>query len=455
MRRVGGRQGQRLVVSAVVAHVMAAVMAAVMIPLTSVGHARADVGADAPDLAELSALHRLGPVGIAGDASAAPLSIAVAGGYGFTEAVLGRDDRHHRLLGTLAAEWAASRSWHLGLGLTGRYDRHQIGAAPQDSADAAAPSSDDGWTGEPQLGLRWGHALDPATQAGVSLEVNFPGSNAPSIEPKAIGGALVASAARKAGHFAFLGALGYRLDRSARAAPSADRLSPADRVSLGINAFDAVVAGLGARHRHRDLTLFAEASVEALLGSGHPPAAQWPMHLGLGARHPLSATIAGEIAAELSPSARPSLARNAPLVDLPPRITLLVGLLWSGPRTGQGERISPPPPLTPAPPAAAPVAPAPPTEAPLPTGQLRCVVRSFGGVGISAQLRIVGAADSAAPAAAAIAPLHSRDGTFTVELTPGSYEVSIEAERFVPQHRTITIEKNGVTLLNADLRRAK
>jgi hypothetical protein len=404
----------------------------------------------APELGALSAIRRIGPVG--GGApitpgALAPLSLAVGTGYGYTESVLGRDDSHHRLLGTLAAEWAALPTLHLGLRFTGRYDRHHIGAGaapPDPGTTSESASDDDGWTGEPQLGARWSHPLDPSTDAGLALQVNLPGGRAPSIEPAAIGGALIASAARTFDHFGLVGALGYRLDRSARAVPPAARLSPADRVGLGVNAFDAVTAGVALHHRHRDLTLFAEASLQALIGSGHPPAAQWPMQIGLGARHAISDTLAGEIGVELCPSARPRLDAGAPLVDLPPRVSLLLGLLWATPRPGRRAAAARGP--------ATPIAAlAPPGPEALPMGQLRCAVRSFGGVGIAASLRIVSGPAVAGPAA----PLHSRDGTFSVELAPGSYEVLIEAPHFIPQRRTIAVERNGVTLLNADLRRAK
>jgi hypothetical protein len=388
---------------------------------------------------DLSAVRLVGPVGAA---PAGSLRAAAGAGYGFTESVLGRDDRHHRLLGTVATEWTFVPSLALGLRLDGRYDRHHLGAAAGDPA-----RDDDGWTGLPQLDLRWSHSLDPATQAGLALHVVLPGGQAPSITPGAISPELIGSGAHQMGRLALVGALGYRIDRAAHAVPAPEQLSAADRVSLGVNAFDAILVGLGLYQHGDDLTLFAEALLEALTGAGRPPASQWPLRIGLGARHALTSTITGEVAAQISPSARPSLAGPAPLVDLPPRIALLLGLLWAGPRAPRGAAT----PATGAAPTAATPAPMAAAAAPLPLGQLRCAVRSFGGVGISASLRIISGPDVAAPAPA----LHSRDGTFSIELAPGSYEVVIEAVHFVPQRRTIAVEKNGVTLLNADLRRAK
>ena len=123
------------------------------------------VSGDARTSAALSALRRVGPVGPAASAAAGslPVSLAVGGGYGFTESVLGTGDRHHRWQGTLAAEWAALPAWHLGLRLAGRYDRHQLGADP---ASGTPAGHDDGWTGEPQLGARWGHDPRPGQPRG-------------------------------------------------------------------------------------------------------------------------------------------------------------------------------------------------------------------------------------------------------------------------------------------------
>jgi hypothetical protein len=392
----------------------------------------------APALGALSALRRLGPLGPAApDADGSPFALAAALGYGFTEAVLDRQDRHHRVQGTLAGEWTALPALQIGLRLSGRYDRHQLGAI--DDGDAA--HSDDGWTGEPQLGARYAHAITPATLAGLALHVSFPGGQAPSIDPGAIGGELLAQAGHVSGSFAILGQLGYRLDRSAHAVPPPDRLSDADRVGLGVSAFDALLAGVAIQQQHDARTFYAELTLEALLGTGHPPVDTWPLRVGFGLRQRVLDALTGEIGLEVLASHRPRLDATAPLVEVPPRVLLLAGLLWNSPRP-QPSPASQLPPATPAA-AAGPALP--------PVGQLRCAVRSFGGVGIAASVRILTGPDVPAPAA----PLHSHHGTFSIELAPGTYELVIEAPHFTPQRRTITVEKNGVTLLNADLRRSK
>jgi hypothetical protein len=168
----------------------------------------------------------------------------------------------------------------------------------------------------------------------------------------------------------------------------------------------------------------------------------------------LARALAGELLVEAAASARPDLAPAAPLVDVPPRVSLLFGLQHVlGVKADRTEPAEP----THEPRSQAKVVeattataePEPPGEA-LPVGQLRCTVRSWGGAGLPATLRIVNG-----PANAPRPVLHSRDGNFTVTLEPGSYELTIESPHFLPQRRAITIERNGVTLLNADLRRAR
>jgi hypothetical protein len=161
-----------------------------------------------------------------------PLALGAGAGYGYTGAVLEQGDAHHRLLGALAAEWSALPTLVLGLRLEGRYDRHLL-----------AQQTDDGWSGEPRLSARWQQG-GPTTRWGLALGVNLPGGQAPSVDFGAVGGDLSALGTRALGALELTGKLGYRLDRSANAVPRAEGLSPADRVGLGVNAFDALLVGL-------------------------------------------------------------------------------------------------------------------------------------------------------------------------------------------------------------------
>jgi hypothetical protein len=77
-----------------------------------------------------------------------------------------------------------------------------------------------------------------------------------------------------------------------------------------------------------------------------------------------------------------------------------------------------------------------------PSGQLRGLVRTFNGRGLSASIRVEplgveGKADA--------------HGNFTLDVPPGNYDVEIRADGFKPQRRKIHIDQNGVTVLNAEL----
>ena len=80
----------------------------------------------------------------------------------------------------------------------------------------------------------------------------------------------------------------------------------------------------------------------------------------------------------------------------------------------------------------------------LPPGQLRGVVRSFGGSGLKAELRIT-------PANTSISS--DSDGNFTIDLLPGDYEIEVTAKGFKTQTRQVHIEEDGVTIVNIDLRK--
>ncbi|MGF1465888.1 MAG: collagen binding domain-containing protein [Sandaracinaceae bacterium] len=80
-------------------------------------------------------------------------------------------------------------------------------------------------------------------------------------------------------------------------------------------------------------------------------------------------------------------------------------------------------------------------------GALRGLVRDFRGRAIrGAEVRVDGNAARAET---------DRDGVFEVELAPGEHVIEIEARGYRPQRREVSVEENGVTVLNVDLRRAR
>jgi hypothetical protein len=87
----------------------------------------------------------------------------------------------------------------------------------------------------------------------------------------------------------------------------------------------------------------------------------------------------------------------------------------------------------------------------LPSGQIRGTVRSFDG-------RVVTATVVVSPSDGASTPdteLRSEAGLFQADVPPGRYQVVIEAAGHAAQTRTVVVERNGVTVLNVDLRRGR
>ncbi|MEM9490732.1 MAG: carboxypeptidase-like regulatory domain-containing protein, partial [Myxococcota bacterium] len=82
----------------------------------------------------------------------------------------------------------------------------------------------------------------------------------------------------------------------------------------------------------------------------------------------------------------------------------------------------------------------------LPPGQLRGTIRSFRGQGVRARLVIE-------PGGLTVDS--SDDGTFSLDIPPGSYQVTVSADGYAAQTRPVEVEEGGVTVLNIDLRRGR
>jgi hypothetical protein len=77
-----------------------------------------------------------------------------------------------------------------------------------------------------------------------------------------------------------------------------------------------------------------------------------------------------------------------------------------------------------------------------PRAQLRGLVRSFGGQGLSARVRVE---------PLGIEAVTDDAGFFELDVPAGSYEVRIQSAGYRPQQKKVVVETDGVVILNADL----
>jgi len=446
-------------------------------------------------------------VGVPGG-PARPVALAGFAGYGYTEPQTSSDGAHHRLAGSAAVGVAPVQGLELALRFDGRYDHH---------SDAGGYGSA---VGDPRFLARYGAAVGGGFRLGGEAVVWLPGQQAPSVafdattlDAKFLGAWQSPSGPTVAA------TVGFRWDHSAHAAPDLARLRYGDLLALGLSDFDALLAGLGASFPIDRTELLGEVSADALLGSGSPGIAESPIRITAGARYRLLDSLALQGLAEVSPSGRPAVAADRPLVPIEPRFSVTVGLVYrfvSGEAPAPAEAPSaPPPPETttpalatlvvrvvgdsgqPVPDASVQVEAAdgsraaeasgdgsyrlegvpegdakvtvtasgfvkaeqtvhvaPPSAGPVeirlaaapPSGQLRGLIRSFAGKGIAATVRVdpLGAQVKA-----------DAQGAFTLDVPPGDYEVTIRAPGFADQRRKVHVDRNGVTVVNAELFESK
>jgi Carboxypeptidase regulatory-like domain len=271
---------------------------------------------DAPD-----ALPGLYDVPIATLRPALSGTISGSGGWGFAadDTIPGAD--RHRVYGGLAGSLHVLEWLSFGFRFQGRWE------------SVFAPSGQDsGLVGWPTLTAR--AAFEPIAGLGIGADLSawVYGGDAPSLEfsSASVRGRLFGSyRAELSGSSALTvsATLGGIYDGSRNAAPRAftDQLEPADRLSLGVNDFSSVVAGLGAALRFDPVEIVAEGNWRIHVGDGAPDAGGWPLIWTLGARgRPIGEILelGGYASFRMMEARADFIAVGRPAVDIPPVVTL-------------------------------------------------------------------------------------------------------------------------------------
>jgi hypothetical protein len=256
-------------------------------------------------------------------------AVRALAGYGLTESTGPVAGAHHRVGMSLGVSGQPLRWLGIGLALDGRYDLH-----PDDGA-----GRDRGFVTQSMLEVRATPTLDNGLSLGVAVAAFAYGNTAHAFDVGALTLESSALVSYGAPRFRVAGELGYRLDRSDAAAPGPlVMLRPGDRLALGMSSFDAVLVRLGGAVRLGPLDVYAEWTLDALLGSGNPGIAASPMHLALGARYPIGRTLLVDVFADTCLSQRPPLPNGGPYVRVDPRLFVGVALAYRyGGRSGRAD----------------------------------------------------------------------------------------------------------------------
>jgi hypothetical protein len=453
----------------------------------------------------LPGLHRV-PLAETSDAR---LTAALSMGYGVTEARTGESSSHQRLSTIAAIGVAPIPRLQLAFSASARYDRHPSDAQGSDSGTVVDPRLAARWI-EP-LGQRFAAGVEVgawfpgsedaartlrATSPHVALLGTFgagpltiggragyrldrSGSAAPEVAELRVGDRLALGLSDF--DAALLGAgAAYRIERVQLFAEANAELLIGDGAPALLES--PIGATLGGRYAIDDawsLELLGEASFSTrpTLAAGEPLVPVQPRYAAFGGvrfRWPVSppATVTPEPGPAPAPEPAP----------MPSSVELRVGIRWPAPADAQAAGVEPRATLEQGGKqltarrdggdlAFVDVAPGKATltvvadgydptirvidvsvdarqrlELELrpsgPRAQIRGLVRSFGGQGLRARIRVEPLGVEAAADTA---------GFFEIDVPPGRYEVSIEAEGYRSQQKSVVVTKDGVVILNADL----
>lgn len=346
-------------------------------------------------------------------------------GYGWTEDVLDMDDSHHRLqldaaLSATPAPWFSA--WLRGLG---RYDTHSGGV------------DDSGLITETHLGARATFPLSTDFRAGAELALWLPAGDTVGHAFSALSGdaQLLLAYAPELSAITLGLALGLRVDRSKHAGGDPERYSAADRLALGVS--DSTLAarqGLAFSYRAGSVEWIAEWAWRMYLDN----IAESPMWIRAGARYWPAARLQLELLLGVSPSKRPSLDEDAPLAVIEPRLAATFSATYAWP-----AQDAPPPSAAG-------------SDRQAPNIELARLQPAK----VSGQIF----APSGAALAGATAKLSQgentrtlttqADGAFSfIELPAGVYTLTVTADGFAADQRTLDLHDGDTTELRVELKR--
>ena len=413
---------------------------------------------------------------------------------------------HDRLSGRLALVGWATRWLSLGGRVDGTLDLHPGDELGSDRSYQAEPALLLGASYRPPWGgagllldVRFPGAAAPSLQLAAT-----------TVEARAWAAWRTGTA--DSGALQLMGNVGYRLDRTSETLAEPNGLRPGDRRALQISELDAFLLSVAVSYRKAFWEPLVEVSFEPWVGSPSPGVDRAPLRIAAALRahlEPLSLLVGAEVRATSNAPVDDTL-----LVPLEPRwrVFLAASFGWSrAAPTAPAEEPETIPEVVdatryvegvvtdhqgapmpaalvqlrrqedalheatadsagafrlPLPPgdagdvrvavldaegsvlvdqpvgAGAPLqlrAPAPASTGP--SGALRGLVRDFSGAPLSARISV-----------GEMQTQTDEEGRFELELSPGSHEVTLEADGFQPQTRTVRVDDNGVTVLNVELR---
>lgn len=252
-------------------------------------------------------------------APAPRLSLAGTGRYGLLESMGPVGGRHQEWGGRLAVGAVLFPWFCAAVNFDGKYQKH--------------PADDEGddysIIGTPSLKMRLGGRIKKAVLLGGELGIQFPGSDAPSIEWSATSITTKVLATFIPWAPFHLGVnLGFKLDNSANGVPPAATLRPGDRIALNVSQSHSLVSGIAMSLDIKALTLIVELNSQLGLGK-KSSFKNSPMMIALGARYQALSSLSFDLYTDTLLTQRPDVDVDAPLLPTPPRFAILLGARYT------------------------------------------------------------------------------------------------------------------------------